>query len=419
MVLVALILRLTVVAISYPDRLNPDRDYWRFAGETGRIARSIVQGKGFSSPLFGDTGPTAWMTPIYPYLLALSFRLFGVYSKASAIVMLSLNSMFSALTSLPVFFMARRTFGEVTAIRAGWAWALFPYAIYFPGNFIWSTVLTTLLLAVAFAVGLRLDDSSRMKDWIGFGLLGGIAALSDPIVISVLPLLGLWMWHRRCQRGGSWVLPGIAAALAFIVVVAPWFVRNYRVFGSMIPFRDNFGLELYVGNDGETWFWAAGPHPTHNDQEWQEYRQLGELRYMQRKQAQSVNFISQHKRLFLWLGIRRAIYLWTNYWSFSRRYLEAEPFDIPAVFLTTALTFVALRGLWIGWRNFGPAIVPYAIALFFFPIVYYVTHLEDYYRRPADPFYVVLAAYAVTEYLQRRKQRAADETTLTQTQVAS
>jgi hypothetical protein len=258
-----------------------------------------------------------------------------------------------------------------------------------------------------------------MKDWIGFGLLGGVAALSDPIVMSLLPVLGLWMWYRRSKRGGSWALPGMAAALAFMIVVTPWFVRNYRVFGRMIPFRDNFGLELYVGNDGATWHWAAGPHPTNNDEEWQEYRQLGELRYMQRKQAQAVNFIRQHKGLFVWLSVRRAIYIWTNYWSFSRRYLEEEPFDIPAVFLTTALTLLALRGFWIGWRNFGSATVPYAIALFFFPIVYYVTHLEDYYRRPADPFYVVLAAYAVTAYLERRKQRAGQETTLPQTQIAS
>jgi hypothetical protein len=51
------------------------------------------------------------------------------------------------------------------------------------------------------------------------------------------------------------------------------------------------------------------------------------------------------------------------------------------------------------------AVVPYAIALFCFPVVYYITHPEDYYRRPADPFFVVLAVYAVTAWLQRRSQK--------------
>ena|SRR5580704_3423356 len=54
-----------------------------FGYETGRIARSIALGKGFSSPLNVDTGPTIWLTPIYPYLLAGIFKLFGVYTFAS------------------------------------------------------------------------------------------------------------------------------------------------------------------------------------------------------------------------------------------------------------------------------------------------------------------------------------------------
>jgi hypothetical protein len=32
--------------------------------------------------------------------------------------------------------------------------------------------------------------------------------------------------------------------------------------------------------------------------------------------------------------------------------------------------------------------------LFFFPATYYITHMQDYYRRPLDPFFVILAVYA-------------------------
>jgi hypothetical protein len=45
------------------------------------------------------------------------------------------------------------------------------------------------------------------------------------------------------------------------------------------------------------------------------------------------------------------------------------------------------------------------IAFFFFPIVYYLTHPEDYYRRPIDPLFVVLAVYAVVSW--RHERRAA------------
>jgi len=49
--------------------------------------------------------------------------------------------------------------------------------------------------------------------------------------------------------------------------------------------------------------------------------------------------------------------------------------------------------------------VPYLIVFFFFPVVYYLTHPEDYYRRPIDPQYVLLAAYAVAAWAAERVRR--------------
>jgi len=407
MVVVALALRLTVVAFLYPERLNPDRDHWRFAGETGRIAQSIVQGRGFSSPFRGSIGPTAIMPPIYPSLLAGVFRLFGIYTKASALVMLSLDSLFSALTCIPVFLIAQRSFGGRTAVGAGWAWTFFPYAIYFSADFIWVTTLATLMLALLFLAALHLEDSTRVALWVGFGVLAGIGALIDPIVLSVIPLLVLWMGYRRLQKKQRWFIPALAAALACGATVAPWMIRNHRVFHTFVPLRDNFGLELYVGNNGNTWHFApGGVHPSSADREMNEYAQIGELVYMRHKQAQAVALIKAHPGDFAELSLRRALYMWTNVWSFSRRYLEAEPLDPPNIFLCTALTVLALAGLSRTFQRGASIGMPYAIALFFFPMVYYVTHPQDYYRRPIDPIFVVLAAYAVTSWMQDRARPA-------------
>jgi 4-amino-4-deoxy-L-arabinose transferase-like glycosyltransferase len=270
-VLVALVLRLVAVGFLYPEHLNPDRDYWRFGGETGHIAHSLVQGKGFSSPMFADTGPTAWQTPIYPCLLALVFRVFGVFTKGAAICILSLNSLFSALTCLPVFFITRRSFGEKAAWRAAWVWAFVPYAIYFAASHIWPTTLTTLLLAIAFLAGLQLEDSTQPGNWIKFGLLSGVAAMSEPVVMTVLPPIGLWMCYRTWQRRKDWLRPALGAVLAFVVVVSPWFIRNYRAFHRVVPFRTNFGIELYIGNSNDTSHWVALQlHPEHSEEEWQQ-----------------------------------------------------------------------------------------------------------------------------------------------------
>src|SRR5690242_16784205 len=94
---VALALRLVTMAYLDPLQLALDRGgfHWPFGYETGKIAASIAEGHGFSNPLFAPTGPTAWMTPVYPYIIAGIFKIFGVYSTASALVVLTFNAIIS------------------------------------------------------------------------------------------------------------------------------------------------------------------------------------------------------------------------------------------------------------------------------------------------------------------------------------
>jgi Dolichyl-phosphate-mannose-protein mannosyltransferase len=407
MVLAGLAIRLIVVGFLYPERTDPARDHWRFGGEAGRIARSIALGEGFSNPLFGQTGPTAWLSPVFPYLLAAIFKLFGIYSKTSALVALSLDSLFSALTCIPVFLIARMHFGGKTAFWAGWAWAFFPYGIYFSADFIWATSLTTLLMSLVFLSALRLDASSRISDWVVFGVLSGFGALTDPVVLSVAPFLGAWMWYRRYKQNARWFAPGVAAVLAVVIVTAPWMVRNYRIFHKIVPFRSCLGLEVYFGNNQDSWHWGPpGYHPSDNEAEWKEYQQLGEIAYVTRKLHQGLDFIDHHHGLYMWMTARRVVYLWTGYWSFSRRYLQEEPMDPPNIVFCTFLTVLTLAGLKRAWRDGTDVAIPYIIAFFFFPIVYYLTHPEDYYRRPIDPLFVVLAVYAVVSWRQERREQA-------------
>lgn len=415
MVLVALAIRLAVMVFLLPEQLEPQRDHWHFGYEAGRIARSIVEGRGFSSPLFEDTGPTAWMTPVYPYLVAGVFKVFGTYTKISAIVLLSLNALMSALVCVLVFLIARVSFGDRVAKWSGWAWAFCPYAIYFPVERIWETWLATLLLCVLFLITLNLENPAgiqagfpragstnclpnhdRPRRWIVFGLLWGLAALTSPALLSVLPILAGWVIYRRQRRGQRWFGVNVVAAVAFIAVISPWFVRNYEVFHRVVPFRDNMGIVLRLGTKGTTSHW--GPYelgPWHNDQEWNEYKQLGELGYMDHKKRQAIEFIRAHPGWYAWATVRRAVYLWTGYWSLDRAYLSEEPLDPPNILFCTALTVLALLGLWRALRTDCAGALPYALVLFSFPLIYYITSPEVYYRRPIDPFFVILAVVAM------------------------
>jgi 4-amino-4-deoxy-L-arabinose transferase-like glycosyltransferase len=405
MVVVALALRLAVMTFLYPERTDPARDHWRFGGEAGRIARSIAQGEGFSNPYFGKTGPTAWLAPVFPYLLAGIFEGFGVYSKASAIAALALDCLFSALTCIPVYFIARKNFGAAAAHWAGWVWGLFPYAIFFSADFIWATTLTTLLMSLVFLAALHLESSSSLWHWAGFGALSGLGALTDPVVMSVAPFLGVWAGYRLYQNGRRWLAPGLAAVFAVTLTVAPWFIRNYETFHKVIPFRSCLGLEVYFGNNHDSWHWGPpGYHPSDNENEWREYQQLGEIAYTQEKFHEALVFINSHRWLYAQQTLRRGVYLWTGFWSLSPRYLQEEPADPLNMVFCTGLTILTLIGLRRAWLMNRTVAMPYMVVFLLFPVIYYLTHPEDYYRRPIDPQYAVLAAHAVAAWVAEWKQ---------------
>ena len=400
MVLVALAIRLAVMVFLLPEQLNPDRNHWHMGYEAGKIAYSIVQGRGFGSPLFEETGPTAWMTPVYPYLVAGVFKVFGTYTKLSAVVLLSLNALTSALVCIFAVLIARIGFGDRVAIWSGWAWAFCPYGIYFPVERIWETWLATLLLAALFWMTLKLESEDKFRNWIIFGLLWGVAALTSPAMLAVLPFLAAWVIYRRHRMGRRWFMVNVVATVAFIAVVSPWFVRNYKVFHRIVPFRDGMGLVLRLGTKGNTDYW--GPYelgPWHNSTEWNEFKQLGELGYMDKKKHQAMEFIRANPGWYLWTTCRRVFFLWTGYWSLDREYLKQEPLDPPNILFCSALTLLALLGLWRAMRRDKEKdwtkSLPYALVFFSFPLIYYFTSPEVYYRRPIDPYLVILAVVAL------------------------
>lgn len=402
--LVALAVRLAVIPFVYTDWLDPFvLDHWAF----GLVARSIVFGHVFGNA-FAQTGPTAILPPVYSYLLAGIFKIFGIETKSAVIAALSLNSLFSALTCIPIYLLAKQAFGDRVAKWAGWGWAFSPYGVYYGADWAWSTCLVTLELACLFLFAWRLEKSSRPRDWLLFGALCGVAALTEPIVMSVLPLLGVWSFYQLYRRRQPWKGPMLAAALAGVAVLTPWIARNYELFHRFIPVRSGFGLELYMGNNGYSTRWVnSALHPNHSDEELNEYERVGEIAYMDHKLQQGKAYIRSHPGWYAWMTVRRVVYMWTGYWSFSREYLKDEPLDPPNIFVNTTMSILGLLGLRRVWRRDRALAVRFAIVLLLFPLPYYFTHPETYYFRPVDPLIVVLAAVTVGGRNQREEFAAA------------
>jgi 4-amino-4-deoxy-L-arabinose transferase-like glycosyltransferase len=396
MVLAALTVRMMVVAVGFRDQTDPSDHHAAFGWEMGWVARSIFQGHGFSSPFFPLTGSTAMVPPLFPYLVAAMFQLFGLYTAKAAFAILSINSLLSALTCIPLYFSARYTLGEKSAAMAGWCWVIYPYAIYFSGARVWDYALTGLLFTICFYFAQRLHRQKRLLAWLGFGLMYGVAALANPSVLTMFPVFLLLAALEMRRRDARWALRCAVAAVGLVAMLTPWAIHNYRALHFAGPVRDNFWLECWAGNNGDAFesnaVWA---HPASNPVEMQRYEAEGEIGYIAEKKTLALHFIERNPKFFAGLSLRRAFSYWTAFWSFSPAYLNKEPLEIPDVFFCSSVTVLMLLGARRFWRRDSIGALHYLALIAVFPITYYVTHATPDYRQPIEPEVVVLVVMGV------------------------
>lgn len=390
-VVVAFLLRMVVVLFTYRDLPDADKYYEQFGWEMGWIARALASGHGFSSPYYPWSGPTAMQPPLYPALLSLVFRAFGIYSLTSGFVILSINSLLSACTAIPVYFSAKFSLGQGPAKAAAWFWALYPFAIYFSAGRVWEYSLTGLLFTTSFCIAQRIHRARSGWAWFGWGALCGITALSNPSTLSTLPfLLILALWQVR-GAGRRWLLKGALTLVATVAVLTPWTIRNVREVGILCPVRDNFWLELYDDNLGTMALDPSFAHPSSNPAEMKKWLAMGEPAFLAEKKQLIVAYLHEHPGFLVHKTLRRMFYYWTGYWSFSAQELREQPYEPFNVFYVCSMTLLMLLGVRWLWRVDRTAVLPYLVLIGVFPITYYLTHPLMDYRQPIAPAVVVLA----------------------------
>jgi 4-amino-4-deoxy-L-arabinose transferase-like glycosyltransferase len=391
----AFLVRMIVVAVLISQDANHTLNYNDFGWESwemGWVARSIVLGHGFSSPFLPLTGPTALVPPLYPYLIAGIFKLFGLNTVKVAFALLGFNSLCSALTCIPLYFLVLHSLNRRAARIAALGWAVYPFAIYFAADRVWDYALTGLLFSCCLLLAQRLPRRGPLA-WAGFGLLFGVTILSNPSVVTMLPVLLLIAMVKVWRAAGprTALAHALIASAAFILVCTPWTVRNHRVLHASFFMRDGFWLEFYAGNNGDTTASnSAWVHPASNPVEMTKYQQLGEIAYMAQKHDLSIDFVHRHPGFFAVASLRRIVRFWTGFWSFSPAYLKFEPMDLPNVPFCLFLLFFMVRGLRRWWLQDKSAVLPYLMAVLIFPLPYYLTHASMDYRMPIEPIIIVL-----------------------------
>ena len=373
----------------FPGGELPMPGTFGFGFETGSIAASLATGHGFSSPFGVASGPTAWVAPVYPFLCATIFKVLGVFTIPSAIAVLVMNCFFSAFTCITIYLIAERTVGRQVGWWASWAWAVIPFFMRWPITWVWDMSLSALLLSLLLLCTLQIGKTKSRSKWLGLGVLWGITALTNPALLTLLPLSAVWFVYRSRDQWHKMVPLMTIAALGCFAVVAPWLVRNRAVFGRYVFIRSNFGFEFDDGNyhysNGMGW---PHRHPTVNPRILKEYLRLGEQGFVAEHTRQGMEFVRRYPSEFAQLCLRRFIAFWDG------TYLNYV-FDEWHPWMYYPLSLLALWGLMlaIGERVSGSVLV--AGLLLLYPIPYYLTFPTVRYRHAIEPEMLMFSVYFV------------------------
>jgi hypothetical protein len=250
-------------------------DWFHLGAEYDEIARAIYNGRGFSDPFGIETGPTAWMPPVLPYLMSACYAAAG--GDRMTVMILFLILQWTAIAS-SVGLVLREA---IRLRRYGWGLAvvIIGVAINFDMLFRMTHDHALLILMVNALYRVLSKDCSRLspKESVLQGLFGGFVAMCNPILATA--------WAAWIALKSKSIKTVTIAAIVSFAVILPWTIRNYVVFDRIVPIKSAAKFEFFqalcISPDG-----VVGPecfiqHPWGKDNAARrEYASVGEAAFI-------------------------------------------------------------------------------------------------------------------------------------------
>ncbi len=403
-VAVALLVRLAALLVFHSWIIPADQDHFGFAYEAGRLAKSVATGQGYASPLTNPSGPSGFLAPLYPAALAGIFRIFGVYTPASAIAAYLLSILASCLTCVIVCRLGTVLFDELTGTVAAALFAVYPVSIWYATTTIWDTSILGCAIAALFLWLYRLPPDPSPRQLILTGLWMGALALLNPAPAFFYPAVIVWLWYRwSAAPARKFARAAIVSGMCFAIVL-PWMIRNAVVVGEFTP-RTAGGLNFWMGNNEDTWKQGDGTYytpiyPAVSAEEGRRFSEMGEARYDRFSTERALRFIRENPAKFRDLVSQRFRAWWLGYGSryTANAHTTLNVALLKPVVATLWLPVFALGAI-AGWRRAPLGLLMALIAIY--PIPYYFIIQSERYRFAIEPVLFPILAFGLLWLIRR------------------
>lgn len=358
------------------------------------LAHSLLDGRGYSFtenwyPFTRANTPTAHWSFVYPLYLAGVYALTGYHPLAARFVQ---GIAAGLLISLLVYRIGRRVADETTGLVGAGLAAMYGYFIYYNVALMTETFFIVLVL-LSLYLSLEIKEKPVLWRWVLLGLVIGMAGLLRQTVLLFVPFLLLWLfWELKNAGVARWY--AIVPVVVIILVIAPWTLRNYRVFQQFLLLNSNAGYALYASNNpnlGTDWNndEVVVPVPA-------ELKGLNEAQLDRALTQKGIGFIVADPQRYLLLSMDKTLEYF-KFWPTSESGTMSNVVRVLSFGLYLPLMLLGLFLSLSRWRNFA--------VLYLFMLIHTGIHLLSWpaprYRLSVDAVAMVFAALAVLEIARR------------------
>jgi len=362
--------------------------------EFGEIADNILQGKGHSYfTVEGKLLPSAYMPPAYSFILAGFFLLFGKTSLIFFIIQF-LHCLFSVVTCVLIYFIAREIFNRTVAVFSTIAVSLYPPFLYINSQ-IHPIPIYMMLYCLVFFLLINLRRRPSVKLSIFSGIFSGVLVLFRPEFLLYSIILAIWIFFNVLGR------IRIKLALVYLLITAaiilPWCTRNFLLFNR---FTTNTALGTYLvrgwnenatGTGRDSWPSKKGTILPISIEE-----KIGEIEPTKDFEAkmdsllfkEGVSYIRSNPRKAVVLALKKIYYFWwfdpTHYATRHPLYLGPWIAILPFFIIGIVFSLKQAARFSLFYIYFT---MPMLQALF--------SIVLPRYRMTAEPFIIIFAVYAL------------------------
>jgi 4-amino-4-deoxy-L-arabinose transferase-like glycosyltransferase len=178
-----------------------------------------------------------FLRPLYPYLLAGVYAVFG----PSLFAVQLLQALLGSAACLLLHDLTRRLFGRPAAAVAAFGFALAGILIFYTGTLLYVELTVFLGLLVAWLVVI---EDKRWWRWPATGLALGLLVICRPEFLVILPIAVLILAGQGRRARPLAVMTAVALA---VVAAVP--LRNLLVARDPVLFTAHSGINFYYGNN--------------------------------------------------------------------------------------------------------------------------------------------------------------------------